>query len=91
VQELAATIGYAAAKRLRPTRHVFGAVLWYARVTAIKICMLVATVALQWPQVLDQQFVGSPELRWLLDRQTALWPNHSRHALVDLCPNDLRK
>ena len=60
VQQLAATIGQTAAKRLRPTRHVFGAILWDGRVIAIKICMLVTAVAHQWPQMPDQQLIGSP-------------------------------
>ena len=46
VQELAATIGYAAAKRLRPSCHLFGTILWCRRVTAIKMSVRVAIVAL---------------------------------------------
>ena len=52
--------------------------------------MLVALVAHQWPQMPDQQFVRGPELRWVLDWETALWSRESSHALMELDFNDLR-
>ena len=37
----------------------------------------------------DQQFVRSPELRWLLDWETVSWSHESCHALVELDFNHL--